>query len=168
MKINEVTSFSTLSLFETIDADNNTGYLTEDLVKIFQEAQAGKWVAGAGKDQPFMRGELYDATYKVRVLPYPAVRKKFRDFMEIKRNNPRQPFGSSDKPFRSGGNFDSAVPGLMHAHITFDLSIVYKVVGNQIYLYGFFTHDDLGTGQPANLNRQKGAASRLANQTFKE
>lgn len=162
MLINEVTAVK--SLFETFDASNNTGFATEDLVKIFREAKEGKWVS----DKPFMRGELYDATYKVRVLPYPSIRKKFRDFMEIKRNNPRQPFGASDKPFRSGGHFDNVVPGLAHAHITPDISIVYKVVGNQIYLYGFFTHDDLGTGQPANINRQKSAAQRLANQTFKE
>lgn len=120
------------------------------------------------KETVFRRGDLYKETYLNRVLPYPPIKKKFRDFMEIKRANPNQLFGSSDKLFLSSGNFINQVPGLRHAHITFDLSIVYKVVGNEIYLYGFFTHDDLGTGQPPNLNKQKSAAKRLANQTFKE
>lgn len=114
----------------------------------------------------FRRSNLYKQTYLARVLPYPPVKNKFRDFMEVKRVNPNQPFGASDKPFRSSGNFTSAVPGLRHAHITFDLSIVYRVEGNQVFLYGFFTHDDLGTGQPANINRQKSSAARFSNTGF--
>lgn len=162
MLINEIAA---PPLFETFDYQNDTGFLTEDLVKIYHEAQKGNWRAD---EKPFMRGDLYDATYAVRVQPYPAIRKKFRDFMELKRNNPTAPFGSSDKSFSSDGTFSAVIPGLRHAHITFDLSIVYKIVGNQIYLYGFFTHDDLGTGQPRNINRQKNAAQRLSNQDFHE
>jgi mRNA-degrading endonuclease YafQ of YafQ-DinJ toxin-antitoxin module len=114
----------------------------------------------------FRRSDLYKDTYLTKVLPYPSVKNKFRDFMEVKRTNPNQPFGASDKPFRSSGNFISAIPGLRHAHITFDLSIVYRVEGNQVFLYGFFTHDELGTGQPANINRQKSAATRFSNTRF--
>lgn len=164
MLINEVTA--TKSLFETIDECNNTGFLTEDLIKIIHEAKNGNWAPA--QEKPFMRGDLYDATYLVKVHPFPAIRKKFRDFMELKRQNPNAPFGSSDKTFSSDGIFTSMIPGLRHAHITFDLSIVYRIVGKQVYLYGFFTHDDLGTGQPRSPNRQRSAASRLANQTFKE
>ena len=163
MKINEIATGQ--SLFETFDKYNNTGFLTDDLVKIYHEAQNGSWRPG---DKPFMRGDLYNATYTVKVQPYPAIRKKFRDFMELKRANPMAPFGSSDKSFSSDGIFNSVIPGLRHAHITFDLSIVYKLIGNQIYLYGFFTHDDLGTGQPRNINRQKNAAKRLSQQNFNE
>lgn len=140
----------------------------DDADLILAEDKKQAWVPGQGDDKPFMRGELYNTTYMVKVQPYPAVRKKFRDFMDLKRNNPNAPFGSSDKTFSSDGTFNSEIPGLRHAHITFDLSIVYKVVGHQIYLYGFFTHDDLGTGQPRNINRQKSAAKRLAHQSFKE
>ena len=85
--------------------------------------------------------------------------------MELKRANPNQAFGSSDKPFISSGFFSAAVPGIRHAHLTFDLSIVYKVEGNIITLYGFFTHDELGTGQPPNLRRQKGVSQQLAGDT---
>lgn len=116
----------------------------------------------------FRRSPLYKETYLARVLPNPSIKKKFRDFMEIKRRDPNQSFGSSDKPFTPKGNFANAVPGLKHAHLTFDLSIVYKVVGTQIFLYGFFTHDDLGTGQPPNINKQKSNAVKFANQGFTE
>lgn len=165
MKINEIAATASQSLFETFNQHNDTGFMAEDLVRIYQEAQTNNWRTG---EKPFMRGDLYNATYAVKVQPYPAIRKKFRDFMELKRANPTAPFGSSDKTFNSDGFFNAFVPGLRHAHITFDLSIVYKVVGNQIYLYGFFTHDDLGTGQPRNINRQKNAAKRLSQQNFKE
>jgi mRNA-degrading endonuclease YafQ of YafQ-DinJ toxin-antitoxin module len=114
----------------------------------------------------FRRSELYKTTYLDKVLSHPSIKNKFRAFMEIKRTNPTQPFGSSDKPFLSAGNFAAAVPGLRHAHVTHDISIVYKVVDNQVYLYGFFTHDDLGTGQPANINRQKSIAKRFSNVGF--
>lgn len=86
--------------------------------------------------------------------------------MEVKRENPNQPFGSSDKAFTGAGNFAKMVPGLKHAHITHDLSVVYKVIGNEVYLYGFFTHDELGTGQPPNMNRQKSTATKFSNQQF--
>jgi hypothetical protein len=114
----------------------------------------------------FRRSEPYKETYLERIAPHPGLRAKFRDFMEVKRNNPMQQFGSSDKFFRGGGNFINAVPGLRHAHITPDLSIVYKIVGNQIYLYGFYTHDELGTGQPSSVPRQKSIAGRFAKTQF--
>lgn len=168
MRISDVIGPVNESLFEDLGRKNTTGYLLNDLKQIVNEYQFGHWQEGVGADKPFMRGDLYNATYAVKVQPYPAIRKKFRDFMELKRSNPTAPFGGSDKTFNSDGFFSAAVPGLRHAHITFDLSIVYKVVGNQIYLYGFFTHDDLGTGQPRNINRQKNAAKRLSQQNFNE
>lgn len=119
-----------------------------------------------GKEVLFRRSDLYKDTYLTKVLPYATVKNKFRDFMEVKRKNPNQPFGNSDKAFTGTGNFAAAVPGLRHAHITFDLSVVYRVVGNEVYLYGFFTHDELGTGQPPSMNRQKSAATRFRNTNF--
>lgn len=128
-----------------------------------------KWTSGmpnTTSDIKFRRHDLYAETYRLRILPHPALRKKFREFMEIKRHNPQQPFGSSDRPFLPGGFFASQVPGLRHAHVTDDLSIVYRIQGNEIYLYGFFKHDDIGTGQPPNTRRQKSMATRFANMQF--
>ena len=114
----------------------------------------------------FRRSEPYNETYSVRVLPYPKIRTKFREFMDIKRNYPNKPFGQSDTTFTANGNFIARVPGLKHAHITNDISIVYKVEGNEVFLYGFYPHDDLGTGTPAKINVQKAMAARFANTQF--
>jgi len=43
MRINEVQQPSDKTLFESIDAENNTGYLTEDLVRVVRSAQANEW-----------------------------------------------------------------------------------------------------------------------------
>lgn len=116
----------------------------------------------------FKRSPAYQETYLSKIYPYPKLRAKFRDFMELKRHNPMQPFGASDKHFKSGWQFDDVVPGIKHAHITHDISIVYEYKNGEIYLYGFYTHDELGTGQPPNINKQKSMATRFANQTFVE
>jgi len=51
MKINEVTQPSDKTLFESIDATNDTGFLTEDLVKIVRTEQAGAWSEPMTADQ---------------------------------------------------------------------------------------------------------------------
>lgn len=43
MKINEVKVSSTKALTEAIARDNNTGFLTEDLVRIIQQEQSCSW-----------------------------------------------------------------------------------------------------------------------------
>jgi hypothetical protein len=113
----------------------------------------------------------FNATKISKVFTNSVARNRFggqNGFMEIKRKNPNTPFGASDKPFVPNGKYGTAVPGLRHAHITHDLSIVYKVEGNNIYLYGFYTHDDLGTGNPANKRKQDSMADRFRNATFTE
>lgn len=119
----------------------------------------------------FRRSPEYKETYLTKIKPSTSLKSKFREFMEIKRHNPLQPFGSSDKPFTGGGIFANAIPGLKHAHISFDLSIVYRVEGRnptEVYLYGFYTHDDLGTGQPPSRPKQNSMARSFKNRTFRE
>lgn len=43
MRINEVQQPSDKTLFESIDAVNDTGYSTEDLVKVVRTAQDNAW-----------------------------------------------------------------------------------------------------------------------------
>ena len=43
MKINEVTAKSDKVLFEELDKNNDTGFLTEDLVKIVRTHETGSW-----------------------------------------------------------------------------------------------------------------------------
>lgn len=55
MRINEVQQPSAQTLFESIDAENNTGYLTEDLVKVVRTAHANEW------SQPMTAEELLES-----------------------------------------------------------------------------------------------------------
>lgn len=132
-------------------------------------AEAGITGLDSKTDKPetiFRRCNSYLETYIDKVRPYNSIRSKFRDFMELKRWNPTVNFGKSDKPFTSDAFYARAVPGLRHAHITFDLSILYKIVNNELWLYGFYTHDELGTGQPSNIRKQSSMASYFAHKTI--
>jgi hypothetical protein len=51
MKITEVTIPSSKSLFEELDKDNNTGFMTEDLVKVVQTHQTNEWSAPMTAEQ---------------------------------------------------------------------------------------------------------------------
>ena len=114
----------------------------------------------------FRRSDLYKETYLEKIQSNPKLREKFRTFMELKRSNPNAQFGAKDENFTSGGPYIKEVPGIRKARITLDINVVYKLVGNEIYLYGFFTHKELGTGQPANINREKMMAKKFATTQF--
>lgn len=43
MKVNEVKQMSEAKLFESIDNENDTGFLTEDLVSIVKTHRANDW-----------------------------------------------------------------------------------------------------------------------------
>lgn len=59
MKVNEVKQMSDAKLFETIDRDNTTGFLTEDLVKIYRTHTSESWDE-ASFDDELARLELLD------------------------------------------------------------------------------------------------------------
>lgn len=115
-------------------------------------------------------------TRKVRIVAskmFAASLKNFRGdaqviqaiqaFIAHKRNDPTAPFGSKDYPFRG-----ASLKGYLHAGLTFDAQIVYTISGRDphtIRLYGVFTHDDLGTGNPAQMKRQQKAGQTFANTT---
>jgi hypothetical protein len=116
----------------------------------------------------FQYSDLFKSTY-IEKSRNPQIAKKFDDFIRSKTLNPVAPYGSSDKPFRGNGFFTSAIPKLRHAHITHDVSIIYLISGfnpTQIRLYGLFSHDEMGTGQPQNIKKQKSLAKQLSNQIF--
>jgi hypothetical protein len=92
---------------------------------------------------------------------------KLEVFKSFKENNPTGLFGSSDKPFASDGLFQQKMKGMKHAHLTHDISIVYRMYGsnpNIIELYGIFTHDEIGTG--GNRKKQGNMAKQFSNQLF--
>lgn len=128
----------------------------------------------AGQQQPFRRfrrSPEYAATYDKLIKSNQTYKNKLHHFMEVKRHNPNTPVNANDdRPFAGEGAFRSVIPNIAHYHISYNISIVYRVVNEGgepiVYLYGFYTHDDLGTGMPANKNRQKVMAGRFKNFTF--
>ena len=122
-------------------------------------------------DRPFLRSDEYRWQVDPRNPKKPvrgASLQNFKKFLTAKRQNPNMPYGANDKPFIAGGKFSTKIPKLAHAHITHDISIVYRVVGNTIYLYGFYSHDDLGTGSPVNRNKQDSMATKFSQMNFSE
>jgi mRNA-degrading endonuclease YafQ of YafQ-DinJ toxin-antitoxin module len=117
----------------------------------------------------FKRCQLYLETFAGKAVQYPVIGQKVNEFITFKSQNPLAQYGSSDKPFQGKGNFGTVIPGLKHAHLTHDIMIVYTLGGRnpiEFRLYGIFSHDELGIGQPANDKRQKSAVKRMANQAF--
>ena len=93
---------------------------------------------------------------------------RFEEFLKTKKQNAMQPFGKVDKPFAGDGFLRNAIPNetLIHAHLTHDISIIYSISGKDpriLKLYGVYSHDEMGTGQPPNIKKQKQLASRLSN-----
>lgn len=113
--------------------------------------------------------KLFQDTFAAKARQNPELVRIFNEFRKIKEKNPMQPFGSRDAAFNGEGNFNRAVPKMRHAHLMHDLNLCYTVMGKDptiIRLYGVFKHDELGTGQPANMKRQKSVATSMANQSF--
>lgn len=93
----------------------------------------------------------------------PKVVEALREFLKRKAEDPLQPYGSKDYPFKGGD-----LVGYRHAGLTFDTSIIYTLKGRNptvISLYGVYSHDELGTGNPPNQRRQKQASKTLGNQS---
>lgn len=96
-----------------------------------------------------------------------AVQSKLNDFMQLKLRDPLAKFGSKDEHFTGDGPLKET--GVIHAHLTGDISILYKRLGRDptfVDLYAIATHDELGTGQPPSNKLQKNMAKLLNKQTF--
>jgi len=110
---------------------------------------------------------LFDDTLKSHGS---AVLKAFIDFKKTKEINAMTPFGSKDRPFAGDGPFGMMKPRLIHAGMTKDISLFYYISGQNpqvISLYGFFTHDESGIGQPAKPAIQKALVKKFGNQEMK-
>ena len=114
----------------------------------------------------FQTCSLWQETVKGKTQQRPVLAEKIQDFLRAKEADPTKPFGSSDYAF----SHILGDLGLRHAKLTADWSLLYTVSGRTptiIKLYGIFSHDELGTGQPANIKRQKNMKQQLSNQTYK-
>lgn len=114
----------------------------------------------------FRRSPEYKETYLEKIINNPVLKRKFASFMDLKRNDPEGVFSKHDKGFVAKGHFPREVPGIRKTHIGNDISIVYKVVGNEVYLYGFYSHDDLGTGDPESQPTQRRMAKKFKSMSF--
>jgi mRNA-degrading endonuclease YafQ of YafQ-DinJ toxin-antitoxin module len=125
-------------------------------------------VSAASAPITFSLGPEFGSTFQAfkRAGVGDRLTKALDKFRLSKETAPTVPYGSSDKPFRGDGHFS----GLSHAHLTHDISLVYRYdrSSNQFKLYGFFKHDDLGTGTPPNLRKQSSVGSRLTTQVFEQ
>ena len=106
------------------------------------------------------KGKLFTKTMKDRHEQ--TVLQNLKKFLEFKVENPMARYGGSDYAFSGGGNLS----GYSHAHLNRDKSLVYRIANNIIYLYGIFTHGELGTGTPSNNNKQQSMKSKFDNQDF--
>lgn len=112
---------------------------------------------------------LFQESVIVMKARLPNIIDLIRDFRDFKSANPLAAYGNSDKSSAPDGNFNQEVPKIRHAHLTHDVSIWYTISGknpNVIRLYGVFSHDQSGTGQPPARNVQKKLAKKMAKQTF--
>jgi hypothetical protein len=126
----------------------------------------------AAPNAVFKRSTLFKETFDAALMRgREALLSAFESFLKTKLENPMQPFGSRDGPFKGTGILKTAVPGetLIHAHLLHDMNIVYSMSGRNptvFKLYAVYSHDDLGTGQPANIKKQKQVAKKFANTDF--
>ena len=97
---------------------------------------------------------------------YPNLMARFQQWLRAKMENPMTLIGY-DKPFVAKSSYD----GLMHAHLDDDVSVVYKITGRNprhIKVYGFYSHEDLGTTKPPKQRVQQVVGNRLRGQVFQE
>ena len=127
--------------------------------------------APSGPTAVFRTCNLFRQSLADKILGEPRIVTKFEEFIKTKTQNPMQAFGANDRPFIGAGFLKDAVPGetLIHAHLDRDNSVVYSLSGRNptvIKLYGIFNHADLGTGNPANIKKQRSMSIQFSNQKF--
>lgn len=85
----------------------------------------------------------------------------FYDFVKWKRENPLQPYRSRDYKFTAG-----FLKGIPHATLNHDVCVVYELSGTAphiLTIHGMFSHDELGTGNPARPRLQSKARDAFDN-----
>jgi hypothetical protein len=108
------------------------------------------------------RGPEFSQTLK----RYPSIADRFDSWIKAKMASPLSLIGY-DKPFVP----KSPYAGLMHAHMDDDVSVVYRLVGRDprhIKVYGFYSHEDLGTNKASKPRIQQNVSRRLLSQVFEQ
>jgi mRNA-degrading endonuclease YafQ of YafQ-DinJ toxin-antitoxin module len=115
----------------------------------------------------FKKSKHFDLSFSKWSENNASLKQKLIDFINTKSENPVQRFGASDYAFSNTGSYS----GLQHAHLTQDLSLIYKLAGSNpvdIYLYGIYSHAELGTSRPPNIKVQKSMGTKIHNMVFEQ
>ena len=99
------------------------------------------------------------------------IKAKLVEFLQFKTSSPFEKFGSSDYPFVAGPLHSV---GAIHAKLSFDVSIVYKISSKNVggvrkvdfLLFGIFSHDESGTGQPSNPAKMTSLSQKITHADF--
>lgn len=111
----------------------------------------------------FRRSKLFGET----LAKHKEVGAKLAEFVKFKSDDPLGRFGKKDQHFQGDGPLKAT--GLIHAHLTQDISILYKRSGKDpmfMDLVAVLSHAELGTGDPANPKQQKKIAKVMIDQEF--
>lgn len=94
--------------------------------------------------------------------------KNFEDFLVKKAADPIAPYGGKDTHFIGEGPIGRLGLKIKHAHISQDLSVVYRVHSKPplVDVFGIFAHKELGTGNTPNIKLQKAMAKKFSSQEF--
>ena len=146
-------------------------FLIEQQIKladILKEISQDPWSLYENKGPvEFRKSSIFDQTVANKSQQAPNLLAKISSFVDAKSLNPLQPWGSRDKPFGAKGPIGMSMPKLRYAHINNDLIIFYEMEGRDptvIKLYGVFSHDDVGIGQPGSISKQKSLIQQLRHQ----
>jgi hypothetical protein len=177
MNLTEISLPSTQYLTEAFRS-NTEGFSLDDLLLIahtfLSEAKNNKsrsvpigTLNNATEGVVFVEASCYASMTAPKIQHLPKLQAKVDEFKASKKANKMQPYGPNDNAFVGGGPISNMMPGLRHAHVTRDLSIVYALSGANptvITLYGIFSHAETGTGTPGKPDRQKSFAKFIKNQ----
>lgn len=128
-------------------------------------AEQGAWtLVESNETVEFVKSSIFNDTVAAKVKQAPQLNTKLQEFMKFKLQDPTQSWGSKDKPFGGKGPIHQAMPKLRYTHLTHDIILFYTMEGRDpvtIKLYGIFSHDDIGIGQPMNIKKQKSTMQKL-------
>jgi mRNA-degrading endonuclease YafQ of YafQ-DinJ toxin-antitoxin module len=138
MKINEVTHDSSDLLIESILWESYTNIVLEAVdIKV---------------------SPCFDKANK-KHLKNARVQQALKKFLVAKAKNSQAPYGGKDYPMTGKG----PLSGIKHAGLTNDVSVMYEIKNNTIFLFAIGSHDDLGFGRPNNIKKQQSLVKKINN-----
>jgi hypothetical protein len=87
------------------------------------------------------------------------------NFIEFKKINPSQRYNAKDSMFRGAGPLGQL--RIWHCHFTQNYSLLYRIKGSnprKLYLFGMYTHMDLGISNTPNNKRQQQVSKTFGNE----